>query len=132
MMKKLFGTRIALWAKTANGLAQLRVALHRLGCEVVRADSFAQLGQWVKSRAIDLIVTKLAADDQSAFELVTWLDEIPDAPPVLVAGHALDMDLYLEVMRRGAFDCIGFPLDEDELARIVAAALETASPRQPA
>jgi DNA-binding NtrC family response regulator len=129
-MRKLSGTRIALWTESSNDLAPLRIPLHHLGCEVVQAESFEQLGQWVKSHAIDLIVTGLSTDDQSAFELVAWLDEIADAPPVLVAGRALDMDLYLKVMRRGAFDCIGLPLDEDELARIVAAALETAGPRQ--
>jgi hypothetical protein len=131
-MKKLFGTRIALWAETPNDLAQLRIPLLHLGCEVLQAESFAQLGVWVKSHAIGLIVTVLSADDQRAFELITWLDEIPDAPPVLFAGRALDVDSYLEVMRRGAFDCIGLPLDEYELARIVAAAFETASLRQPA
>jgi DNA-binding NtrC family response regulator len=131
-MKKLFGTRIALWSQRPNDLAQMRIPLLRLGCEVLQVESFAQLGQWVKSHAIDLIVTGLSAEDQSAFELITWLKEIPDAPALLVAGGAPDMDLYLEVMRRGAFDCIRLPLDEYELARIVGAAVETSSLRQPA
>jgi FixJ family two-component response regulator len=35
----------------------------------------------------------------------------------------LDVDLYLEAMRRGAFDCISLPLEEREFARIVSRAL---------
>jgi DNA-binding NtrC family response regulator len=132
MMNQFADTRVALWTETPGELLEAEIALAHLGCQVLRAESFAQLGQWVESCSIHLIVTWLPREDQSAFEIVTWLEEIPAAPPVLVVGRGLDMEVYLEAMRRGAFDCIESPLDEDELARIVAVGLEASSLRQPA
>jgi DNA-binding NtrC family response regulator len=131
-MNQLGGTRVDLWAEVPDNLVGVGKALVQLGCKACFAKSFAELGQRVKSHSVDLIVTWLDAGDQSVFELVTWLEEIPAAPPVLVVGRGLDLDLYLEVMRRGAFDCIGLPLDETELARIVGEAVESCSLRQPA
>jgi DNA-binding NtrC family response regulator len=129
-MNQLNGTQVALWTKGPLRLAALENALSRLGCEVRRTDSFARLSQWVTSHAVDLVVTWLSAEDQDAVELVTWLDEISGAPPVLLVYGALEMDLYLEVMRRGAFDCIGVPVDKTELARIVGAAVDSLRARQ--
>jgi DNA-binding NtrC family response regulator len=131
-MNQLPDTRVALWPETPSELSVVGNALAHLGCQVSRTESFAQLAQWVKSHSVDLIVAWLGNEDQSAFELVTWLEGIPAAPPVLVVGCGLDVDVYLEAMRRGAFDCIELPLDENEFARIVGAAVESSSLRQPA
>ena len=44
---------------------------------------------------------------------------------MLIVTAWSEVNLYLEAMRRGAFDCVGLPLDSHELARIVARALES-------
>jgi DNA-binding NtrC family response regulator len=129
-MNGLSETRVVVWAQKPLYLVSMENALTRLRCEVRRARSFTQLGQWVKSHSVDLVVTWLSTDDQDALDLVTWLDEIPGAPAVLVVVGGLDMELYLEAMRRGAFDCIGLPVDENELARIIGSAVELSHDRQ--
>jgi DNA-binding NtrC family response regulator len=43
---------------------------------------------------------------------------------VLTLAAALDVDLYLEAMQLGAFDCAGLPLDRKELARLIGRAAE--------
>jgi DNA-binding NtrC family response regulator len=129
-MNTLWGTRIALWSESPEDLTGIRLPLLHLGCEILRAESLAQLGQWIESGLVDVVVTWLSPENKSALALITCLDGTPNAPPVLVVGRALDMGLYLDAMHRGAFDCIGLPVDENELARIIAAALETAGLHQ--
>ena len=129
-MNPLNEIQVVLWIKEPRRLVVVENAFSHLGCGVCRADSFARLGQWITSHATDLVVTWLSAEDQDGLELVTWLGEIPGAPPILVVCGALEMDLYLEVMRRGAFDCIGLPVNETELARIVGAAVDSSHARQ--
>jgi two-component system, NtrC family, nitrogen regulation response regulator GlnG len=126
-MSEITGTRVAIWAESPNKLMGVQMALGQLGCEIRTADSGAQLIQWVRSGSVDLVVTWLDFDDQSAFELLARLKGIPAAPPVLVVGCALGWELYLEVMRQGAFDCLGIPLDLDELERIVGKAVGAVS-----
>jgi two-component system, NtrC family, response regulator HydG len=129
-MKEFTGTRVAMWAESPTKLVAIENALARMGCEINRAESSEQLSQWMKSGSVDLIVTWLDFEDNSAFELLTGLKDIPAVPPVLVVGNGLGWELYLEVMRLGAYDCVGIPLDENELARIVGKAMETVSLRQ--
>lgn len=129
-MNTLWGTRIALWSESVGDLTGIRLPLLHLGCEILRAESLAQLGHWIDSGSIDIVMTWLSEEDKSALALITCLDGTPNAPPVMVVGRALDMGLYLDAMQRGAFDCIGLPVDESELARIIAAALEAAGLHQ--
>ncbi len=125
-MKPDLRIRVALWAESP-GLEGVEETLTRLGARVGMADSLEQLVDWIESRSVDLIVTWLCGDDRGAFELLSRLENFSAAPPVLVVSCGLDVNLYLEAMRRGAFDCLALPQDENELVRIVAAATE-ASP----
>ena len=125
-MKPDLKIRVALWAESP-GLEGVEETLTRLGARVGTAGSREEIEEWIESRSVDLIVTWLSGDDRGAFKLLSWLENFPAAPPVLVVSCGLDVNLYLEAMRRGAFDCIALPLEENELVRIVAAATEAAS-----
>lgn len=123
---------VALWSEKTENLPGLEIALLRLGLETRRAKSLAQLGLWVESHSVDIILTPACSRDASGFRLLTGLDALPAAPPVIVVCCGADMELYLEAMRRGAFDCLAWPLDEAELERILKAALESSEMHQPA
>lgn len=60
-------------------------------------------------------------------ELLSRLQRVLAPPPVLIVTDKLDAHLYLEAMRRSAFDCLGLPLNEGELDRIVSRALAARS-----
>ncbi len=81
----------------------------------------AQLIPWDE---VDLIVARVCRSFDGALKLLAWLQGVREAPPVVVVCDELDFHLYLEAMRSGAFDCVGLPLNERELVRIVTRALE--------
>jgi DNA-binding NtrC family response regulator len=56
-------------------------------------------------------------------DLLPWQERAAEMPPVLVVTDPDDVDLYLEAMSRGAFDCVALPLNQRELERIASRAL---------
>ena len=118
-------TRVVVWGDPGNGLEVLRQKLSDLGLEVHPVASSEDARAAIHSETVDLVVSWLDGSFVEPLELLNWLQARPAAPPVLIVTGWSEVDLYLEAMRRGAFDCVGLPLDSHELARIVARALES-------
>jgi DNA-binding NtrC family response regulator len=123
-MKDLDGARVLLWGAQHNDVHALRECLEHRGLRVEEVDTFEELRAALRAQEVDLIVTRLCGCFQRPLDMLTWLRQIPSAPPVVVVTVAGDVDLYLEAMRRGAFDSVGLPLNDKELIRIVSSALE--------
>lgn len=121
---KSFAGHVVLWGAPQNGLDELGESLARLGFRVREVDSIEEARSAILSQGVDLVVTRLCECFQYPLELLSWLQHMASPPPVLVATEGVDVPLYLEAMRRGAFDCVGLPLDESELVRIITCALE--------
>jgi DNA-binding NtrC family response regulator len=119
-------TRVALWSRKCGDLVAIEESLARVGCQVNRVDSFPDLEKMCQSREADVLVVSC----RSAREVLQWMHSAPVAPqtlariPVLTLASSLDVDLYLEAMQLGAFDCAGLPLDKRELARLITRAVE--------
>jgi DNA-binding NtrC family response regulator len=119
-------TRVVLWARRCNDLAAIEENLARVGCQVRRVDSFTDLEQVCRGNEADVLVVSC----RSAREVLQWMHSAPSSArafariPVLTLAAALDVDLYLEAMQLGAFDCAGLPLDRKELARLIGRAAE--------
>ncbi len=125
-MNSLAGNRVVLWRAPQEDLNALGKSLARRGFLVLAVDSPEQLRSVIRGQDVDLIVARLCrCFERPLLELLRWLQKVPAAPQVLIVADAMDVDLYLEAMRRGAFDCVGLPLNENELERIVSQALET-------
>ncbi len=123
-MENLGDARVLLWGAQRDDLDALRERLEHWGLRVEGVNSFEELRAAVRGRKVDLIVTRLCGCFQRPLDMLVWLQQTPSAPPVVVVTAAADVDLYLEAMRRGAFDSVGLPLNEQELLRIVSSALE--------
>lgn len=139
-MRLLEGKKVVLWA-SKNHLAQecradlfrAALTLARLGCRVQAVFSQGELRELLSELAPDLIVASLCCGFQEPLDLLEQVG--PEAaggrvweqcgafPPVLLMADAHDLPLYLEGMRRGAFDCLGLPFEENELIRLAAEAL---------
>lgn len=117
--------RVVLWGGGLNGLDDLGESLTRMGFAVRVANSIEEVRTAIQGRAADLIVAGLGGYFRHPLELLSWLQQVPAAPPVLIVSGGVDVPLYLEAMQRGAFDCVGLPLNENELVQIVSRALET-------
>lgn len=124
-MKPLEQIRLVLWTGKLGNLGTVEDTLKGLGCRVQRMNSFEQLRTAIEAHQVDV----LAVACNSARPVLSWLRGTPaplhtEAPPVLTLASAFDVDLYLEAMRLGAYDCVGLPLAEKELVRLVSQAAE--------
>ncbi|HEY7617608.1 MAG TPA: hypothetical protein VH744_12450 [Terriglobales bacterium] len=125
-MKSMTDARVALWSRRCTDLAAIEESLGRVGCQVSRVGSFAELESLCRSHEADVLVVSC----RSAREVLQWLHSAPGGQhsplriPVLTLATSLDVDLYLEAMQLGAFDCAGLPLDKRELARLISRAVE--------
>jgi DNA-binding NtrC family response regulator len=108
-----------------DDLRELEPLLAGEGLTVERVQSLAEVRRAMASHGADVIVARVCA---CYSEPLTLLDEQLPAPVLLVTPGA-DMPLYLEAMRRGAFDCVGLPLDEGEFLRLIRRALDSSRAR---
>ena len=123
-MDPLQQARVVLWTESPGELTSIEQALSRHGFKPRSPSTLQQLMEWVESHSVDLVVGWLCQSYRGPLALLSWLKDVSGAPPVLVVTCGLDVNLYLEAMRRGAFDSVASPVDETELVRIVSAALQ--------
>lgn len=125
----LQNARIAIWGDGGRETEFISQQLSGLGATVEDLRSLEEACAAVRAGRVDLVVGWLDGQFLEPFELLAWLQSQTAGPPVVIVTPSGDVDLYLEAMRRGAFDCIGLPLYPQELARIVACALEASRAR---
>lgn len=125
----LYNARIAIWGDGGRESELISQQLSGLGAKVETIASLEEACSAVRAERVDLIVGWLEGRFLKPFELLTWLQSQTMGPPIVIVTPSGDVDLYLEAMRRGAFDCIGLPVYPQELERIVACALEASRAR---
>jgi len=143
-MEPFEGKRVILWATPraletdsppqADELSAVSEALGRLGCwvDMLTSDQPAAAGERLArpnsgGRRPDLILAHVCNKCRAPLEMLTRSNEHVHLPPVVLLATAHDMPVYLEGTRRGAFDCVGLPLQEKEFIRILARALQERS-----
>jgi len=120
----LQNAHIAIWGDGESGSQLVSGQLASLGASVEQVTSLEEARAAVRAERVDLVLGWLDGAFLEPLELLTWLQSQPVGPPIVIVTASGDVDLYLEAMQRGAFDCIGLPVDANELARIVVGALE--------
>ncbi len=123
-MKPLARCHVVLWGPEDDTLDLLGENLVYQGFHVHTVGSLEELSSILEEQDVDLIVARLCRCFGGPLELLGRLQGAPSAPPVLIVTEGPDIHLYLEAMRRGAFDCVALPLNSHELIRIVTHALE--------
>jgi len=136
-MELFEGKRVILWATPraletdgARELSAVSEALGRLGCRVEMLTSDRPIGARLEARRPDLVLAHVCNECRAPLEMLTGSTGRVHLPPVVLLATALDMPIYLEGMCRGAFDCVGLPLQEKEFIRILARALQERVPEQ--
>ena len=124
-MSEQTNSRIVLWGPAGDDFGELKTSLEREGLHIESLESEDEVRGVVKRGEADLVVARLYCGFESALDLLEWMKGLPAPPPVIIVTEGRNIRLYLEAMQRGAFDCVGLPVDEQELRRIVAQALET-------
>lgn len=123
--KQLPGARTVFWGKTEPGVGGLMQVLRQVGIAVEKAATLEEVQALVREWQPDLVVAGLHHGRIHVLNLLEWLQRQHRAPVALVVSDGWDVSLYLEAMKHGAFDCLALPLNQGELRRIVARALES-------
>ncbi len=107
----------------------LEITLGRMGLEVVSAANLAEARAALKGQAFDLCLTDMRLPDGRGMELVEEIQQQCPQLPVAVITAFGNMELAVEALRAGAFDCVSKPLDINVLRELVAQAIRQAPAR---
>jgi len=123
-MKPFEGKRVVLWGEDKSDLYGLERALLRLGSRVDYAARLADMKPIVEEGRADLLAVRLDHPRAELNSLLRWLDQHGSAPNLLVVIDPWEQRLYLDALHQGAADALVLPIDETELIRIGATALQ--------
>jgi two-component system response regulator HydG len=95
--------------------------------EVQTAFSANEGKQKLLKQTFDLIISDIRLPDSNGMVLLTDLKKIrPEVPVILMTGYA-EVSMAVEAMKKGAFDYISKPLNQDEVLAIVNKAIQNKS-----
>jgi CheY-like chemotaxis protein len=80
----------------------------------------------LEKQEINALITEEILPDGSYRDVIHQRGRDSEEFPVIVFSDSGDWDAYLRVMRTGAFDCVAYPPDSTELARVLWQALRQA------
>lgn len=109
------GMKVALCAREIEEVQPLAQVLTGLGCNVQAAESTEELEELLEKQPIDVVLAHVCPSRLQFLEIL-GRREMPPVVPLLC--HA-DSGLYLEALKRGAFDCVPLPVRESELVRVL-------------
>lgn len=115
----LKGAAIALCAREPEELAPVSALLEEMGSVVRVAESVEDLEELLKKERVDVVLAHVCPSRQEFLDVL----ERKGLPPVVPLLCHTDRHLYLETLRRGAFDCVPLPIHKSELERVLTLAL---------
>ncbi len=102
----------------------IRGALENWGCDIKTSDTISDLHDALKMGMPDLIFVWLFPETRDLLDAFPVAKEFGPEIPVVAVTDAMNLDLYLEALKRGAFDAVGVPLNQRELLRITRSAVK--------
>lgn len=121
-MKPLEG-KFIVCADPEGNMEEVRRILQLWGCRTELVRTADELLDVLKAGPVDLIVAFVCRTSPVALQFFPSPKRMAELPPVVIVACSADVDLYLEAMKRGAFDCVSLPINEKEFSRIVSRAL---------
>ncbi|MBN1828204.1 MAG: sigma-54-dependent Fis family transcriptional regulator [Deltaproteobacteria bacterium] len=108
-----------------NMLLVLEAMLKKERLDVLTAGDGVEALEILKSGAVDVIVTDLRMPRLDGLGLLARVaDEHPAVPVIIITAHGT-VSTAVEALKRGAFDYITKPFDQDDLKNVIAKALKT-------
>ena len=107
----------------------LSIMLHREGYQVDTAVDGEQAASRLRSRSYDLVISDIRMPRMSGLELLRMIKEhTPETVVVMITAFSTS-DEAVEAMKKGAYDYITKPFNNEEIKQIVKNALERYSLR---
>jgi two-component system response regulator PilR (NtrC family) len=108
----------------------LEVLLTRKGHQVVTADSMATYLAAQAMGPVDLVLTDFRLGEDSGMDVLSHARALPNPPEVIIFTAYGTTTSAVEAMRKGAYDYITKPFDNDELVLLIDRALEKRTLRE--
>lgn len=109
----------------------LSAHLRRAGYEVATAADGSEGILALQEDVFHLVISDLKMPQVDGMALLQWInDHLPGLPVILITAHGT-VDSAVEAIKRGAFDYISKPFDQDEIAAVVTKALATEAHNAP-
>lgn len=104
--------------------AMLERFLKKNGFEVDATYSSEEAQKKMKGSSYDLVFTDLRLPDDDGISVLTKVkDQHPDTPVILMTGYA-EVSTAVKAMKKGAFDYISKPFNQDEVLAVIQNALK--------
>jgi len=104
--------------------AMLERFLKKNAFEVDATYSSEEAQKKMKGSSYDLVFTDLRLPDDDGISLLTKVkDQYPDTPVILMTGYA-EVSTAVKAMKKGAFDYISKPFNQDEVLAVIHNALK--------
>jgi response regulator RpfG family c-di-GMP phosphodiesterase len=108
----------------------LGILLGREGYRTASAYSASDALALIERNAYDLVLTDLKMPGMDGFELITRLKKIrPDLPVIMITGYAT-VETAVQALRYGVDDYVTKPFNIDELRKVIARSLQSATVQQ--
>jgi len=102
------------------------IQLRRLGHETLEASDGAQAVEILKTEMPDTIITDLKMPKMDGLELLQKIRKsYPQIPVIMITAHGT-IDTAVEAMKRGAFDYVTKPFNQEDFLSTVTRALSSA------
>jgi two-component system, NtrC family, response regulator PilR len=102
----------------------LTLLLKRTGKIVESASNFAEAEAALKARSFDLVISDFKLGQDSGLEVLKLAKSIPQGPEVIIITAYGTAASAVEAMRKGAYDYIAKPFDNEELKLLIDRAIE--------
>src|SRR5690554_1040166 len=104
--------------------AMLERFLKKNGFQVDATYSSEEAQKNMKGNSYDLVFTDLRLPDDDGISVLTKVkDQYPDTPVILMTGYA-EVSTAVKAMKKGAFDYISKPFNQDEVLAVIRNALK--------
>ncbi len=105
----------------------LSIQTKRMGHETLEAENGAVAWSILQNQNIDTVITDLKMPEMDGLELLSLVRKHqPQVPVIMITAHGT-IDTAVEAMKRGAFDYITKPFNQDEFLKTVERAIATAA-----
>ncbi len=104
----------------------LGIQLRRMGHEVTEAENGALAWDLIQSKEFEAIITDLKMPEMDGLELLQRVrNHKPQIPVIMITAHGT-IDTAVEAMKRGAFDYVTKPFNQDDFLKTVERAVKSA------
>jgi DNA-binding NtrC family response regulator len=111
---------VALCGWEPDELKPVATILTEMGYSVHLAETIAELALLLKSEQIGAVLMHICPSRQEFLPILGR----SDMPPVIPLLRHADKQMYMGLLRRGAFDCAALPPQKGELKRVLSLAIE--------